>query len=268
MANELYRIYIDDSGNVDAVANNEHNVRYGSITAVILKASYLDEKFNAGFQTLIEKHFGKKDDGTPQTVHRRVLNNPPDHGPFSVLKDDAKRKAWDAECIRMYEVADYTVITACVDKIAWYFKYPKWSGDFYEVLVEAVLERAFYFLRERGKAEVNIETKNPARDQRIKDQYRRGLEAGYQFIPAESLQKVFTSKELNILKKQDAKPGAQLADLLAGPALQHIRFINTRRHPIQSDFTKSVAAILDKKFYRETKNGTVTVYGKLWRPKN
>jgi hypothetical protein len=262
----LYRIYIDDSGNVDLIANNDPNVRYGSITAVVLKAEYLDKTFNSSFQLLVDKHFGKGTEEKPRTVHRRVLNSPPDHGPHSVLKDENKRRLWDADCLRMYEVADYVVISACVDKIEWYHHYPTWEGDFYEVLVQAVLERAFYYLRFRGKAEVNIETKNPSRDLRIKEHYRKALVDGFQHISAEKLQKVLTSRELNILKKGDAKPGVQLADLLAGPALQHIRFENTGRHPILSDFTQKIAAILEKKFYCETKDGNTTVYGKLWRP--
>jgi hypothetical protein len=68
MPDTLYRIYIDDSGNVDPVANNDHNVRYGSITAVLLKAEYLDTKFNSSFQTLIDKHFGKGTEESPRTV--------------------------------------------------------------------------------------------------------------------------------------------------------------------------------------------------------
>jgi Protein of unknown function (DUF3800) len=166
----------------------------------------------------------------------------------------------------MYERADYTVISACVDKIAWYHKYPNWNGDFYEVLVQAVLERAFYFLRKRGKAEVNIETKGGDRDQRLKEQYRKALTEGYNYISADKLRNVFTSKELNILKKSDARPGGQLADLLAAPALQHVRHLHTGRHPITSAFIQSLVEILEnKKYYREILRGPKG-YGRIWRP--
>jgi hypothetical protein len=256
---------MDDSGNVDLVANNSHTIRYGSITAVIMDNEYLDDRFNPAFHKLVTKHFGTKPDGSQQTVHRRVLNSPPDHGPYSVLKDDRKRKAWDDECLSMYERADYTVISACVDKIAWYYKYPNWEGDFYEVLVQAVLERAYYFLRKRGVAEVNIETKGD-RDQRVKEQYKKALTDGYRFISADKLQSVFTSKEINILKKSDARPGAQLADLIAGPALQHIRYLHTGRHTITSPFTQKLVSILEeKKYYRELLKNPKG-YGRVWRP--
>ena len=40
---DLYRVYIDDSGNVDDKASNNPALRYGSVTGVILKAEYLDK---------------------------------------------------------------------------------------------------------------------------------------------------------------------------------------------------------------------------------
>lgn len=264
---DLFRIYMDDSGNVDPGATNDPNQRYGSITAVILEASYLEKIFNPSFRLLSKKHFGLAPDGTHHNLHRRLLNSPPDDGPFSVLKDEQKRASWNKDALRMFGRARYVVISACVDKVEWYWRYPEWTGDFYEVLVQAVLERAFYFLRNRGQAEVNIETKNPGRDKKIKEHYRASLEKGYNHISAKKLQSVFNSKELNIVRKGDCRPGAQLADLIAAPALQHIRYLNTRRHPIQSDFVQKLCNILEKeKFYRE-KSGGPEGYGRIWRPK-
>ena len=268
-----FQIYIDDSGNVDPGTTNDPNSRYGSLTAVILKAEYLTATFNPSFEALVTRHFGTATDGRPHNLHRRVLNSPPDHGPFSVLKDDNKRKDWDQAALRMFEKADYTVIFACVDKVHWYYAFPSWTGDFYQVLVDAVLERASYFLKNRnGLAEVNIETKNPGRDKRINDNYRDSItRRGFDYIKADKLRDVFSSSELNIITKSDCRPGAQLADLLAGPALQLIRYEKTRRHPIQSDFVKELCRILENtKFYREAVAGSVRGpegYGKLWRPK-
>jgi hypothetical protein len=262
----LFQIYMDDSGNVDPGATNDHNQRYGSISAVILESAYLDSTFNASFAKLVERHFGTKSDGTPHNLHRRVLNSPPEHGPFSILRDEKRRAAWDADAISMFSRAKYTVISASVDKIEWYWRYPNWSGDFYEVLVQAVLERSYYFLRTRGRAEVNIETKNQGRDQRLKEHYRNSLSTGFTYINGSKLSSVFSSKELNIVTKLECKPGAQLADLIAGPALQHTRFTVTKRHPITGDFVKRLCDILEnEKFYRNSygPNG----YGRLWRPR-
>ena len=259
---------MDDSGNVDLPTTNKADVRYGSISAVILEDAYLQETFNGSFTTLSKKHFGGREDGRPHNIHRRALTKPPAEGPFAVLRDEDRRKAWDEGCLRMLRKAQYTVVTACIDKVAWYYHFPNWEGDFYNVLVEAVLERCFYFLNNRnGVAEINIEQKNPGTDERIKAAYRRALVEGFDFISAEKLQRVFSSRELNILRKDDAIPGAQLADLVAAPALAHIRFLTTGRDPLRGDFTRMVAHYLEKhKFYREGDKGP-DGYGRLWRPK-
>ncbi len=136
---------MDDSGNVDPATTNAPERRYGSITAVILASDYLDKTFDASLPAISEKHFGLHE-GKPCKIHRRVLAGKPEReGPFSVLADPEKRAAWDADALRMFQKAQYTVITACVDKVGWYWQYPNWEGDFYEVLVQAVLERSFYF---------------------------------------------------------------------------------------------------------------------------
>jgi hypothetical protein len=206
-------------------------------------------------------------DGSPHKLHRRLLNSPPDHGPFSVLKDDEKRAAWDSEALSMFRRAKYTVIAACVDKVAWYWRYPTWSGDFYEVLVQAILERTFYFLKRRnGVTEVNIETKDH-RDKRIKEQYRRALVDGFYHISADKLRGVFTSRELNIIQKANAPAGMQMTDLLASPALRHIRSLHFKGHPITGSFTQQVCSILEaEKYYREWWAGP-NGYGRIWRPK-
>jgi hypothetical protein len=262
-----YRIYIDDSGNVDSSTTNAPEVRYGSITGVIFETAYLDKTFNVSFPELVKKHFGTRADGSPLNLHRRVLASIPEHGPFSVLRDDVKKAAWDVAALKMFGTAQYTVISACVDKVAWYFRYPNWNGDFYQVLVEAVLERLYYFLNNRnGIAEVNIETKG-SRDKRLKEQYKKTLDGeGFQFITAEKLRSVFSSREINILRKEEGKPGSQMADLLAGPALRHIKFVNVGRDAPSGEFTKQLCKILeDKKFYREKDKGPHG-YGRVWRP--
>lgn len=259
---------MDDSGNVDAPTTNAIDVRYGSITAVILADDYLQTKFNPSFEALSKKHFGEQPDGRPHNIHRRILTRDPQDGPFAVLKDWNARNLWNRDVLRMFRTAQYVVVTACVDKVAWYHQYPAWGGDFYEVLVEGVLERCFYYLHKRdGEAEVNIETKNPSKDERIKRAYKDAMLRGFDFIPPLKLRKRLKSVELNILTKNDCRPGMQLADLLAGPALQHIRHLNTDWHEITSGFVRDVADILEReKFYREGQKGP-DGYGRVWRPK-
>jgi hypothetical protein len=262
----LYRLYIDDSGNVDSKTNNTPELRYGSLTGVLFQGDYLEHRFNSSFVQLSKKHFGQRENDRPHNLHRRLLaTKAPVDKPFSVLADPAARKAWDADALDMFTRSKYTVITACVDKIAWYYKYPRWNGDFYHILVEGILSRSYYFLHKRDAvAEVNVETKGD-RDQRLKEEYKRTLKDGYFHITGPRLQSVFTSKEINILNKDCDKPGIQMADLLASPAFRHIRFDNTKLHPITGDFTQNLCKVLvDQKFYRE--KTSPKGHGMIWRP--
>lgn len=205
---------MDDSGNVDPKTTNAPELRFGSISAVILPSIYLDTKFNVDFQAMTMKHFGPDEEGRPHAIHRRILGNPPPDGPFSVLRDEAVRAAWNADVLSMFRRAQYTVITACIDKVQWYHRYPEWRGCFYEILVQCVLERCFYFLRYEGRAEVNIEWKDVKRNDRIKAAYRDALLQGFPpNLTAQQLRRVFTSLELNILTKKDRRPGCQLGPM-------------------------------------------------------
>lgn len=256
---------MDDSGNSDEATTNAPERRYGSVTAVILPTSYLDEKFDPLFPQLAERHFGLDDDGLPCKIHRRVLaGQPPPKGPFSILNDPNRRAEWDAAALRMFKRAKYTVITACVDKVGWYWRYPNWRGDFYQVLVQAVLERAFYFLRYRGSAETFIEWKNGPKNERVQAAFEQAMIDGFDFIAADRLQSVFPTGVLTVVRKEDRVAGCQLADLLASPAMQHLREINNARPAIEGGFTRQVISILEaEKFYRED----TRIHGRVWRPK-
>src|ERR1700730_10237159 len=155
-----YRMFIDDTGNVDAKTSNDPLLRYGSITGVIFDRDYLSQTFDTSFRQVCKRHFGCDGTGVPHLLHRRVLAVPPKEGPFSVLRDESKRESWDSEAIRMFRLAKFTAITVSIDKIAFYYENPEWNGDFYEILVTNAIERFFYFLRSQGTGDVVIENKS------------------------------------------------------------------------------------------------------------
>lgn len=259
---------MDDSGNVEPATTNAPERRFGAVTAVILATDYLNETFDKSLPALSERHFGLDEEGLPCRIHRRLLaGEPPKQGPFSVLGNPERRKAWDGDALRMFQKAEYTVISACVDKVAWYYHFPNWSGDFYEVLVSVILERSFYFLKNRNATtEAFIENKNASHDERVRAVFHNALSNGFDRIPAKSVRKVFSCDELGIIQKRDRVAGCQLADLIAGPAMQHMRVRNRAGSPILGDFTNRLTNILEEsKFYRE-EGKPIDGYGRIWRP--
>jgi hypothetical protein len=261
---QRYRMFIDDTGNVDSGASNHPQRRFASITGVILEWDYLHLRFDPGFSRLKQRHFGLTPGGTPPVLHLRRLKKA--EGPFRVLADGAKRKAWEEDCFSMYVRAQYSVVTVSVDKIAFYNKHPAWQGDVYELLVGNAIERFFYFLRNRnGVGDVMAEAVNGDADEVLKALYSRFYENGTQHIPAKLLQPVLTSKEIKIKPKNANISGLQLADLLASTCFSHCRRIYAGG-PTFDLFAMRVAELIEvQKFYRD-RNGDPHRYGRVWRP--
>ncbi|NML07921.1 DUF3800 domain-containing protein [Sphingomonas sp. G-3-2-10] len=259
-------MFIDDTGDVTNSTTNDAQNRYASITGVIIDRTYLEKTFEPSFQTIVKRHFGENEDGTPVILHRRKMISPPQLGPFACLRDQAKRDAWDRACLDMMTRAAYTVVTVCLDKVAFYYHHPKATLDVYQTLIQNAVERYFYFLRANGTGDVVVEAQNAGTDLAIKTRFRAVIENGSEHISADKLQAVFTSKEINIEPKSAGYPGLQFADLIARPAFAHCRAVYANDTSDLTAFARQIAPILENyKFYR-SKEGKPDGYGRIWRP--
>lgn len=266
MERPQFSMFIDDTGDVTSSTTNNPAQRYASITGVIFDRDYLVSTFEPSFKKVVERHFGLDDIGKLPVLHRRKMISPPKKGPFSCLRDIVKRQAWDAACLDMMTRAKYTVITICLDKVAFYYHHPNAELDVYETLIQNAIERYFYFLRDNGHGDVIVEAQNPGTDEIIKARFRAAIERGTGFISGEKLQSVFTSKEINIEPKQAGFAGLQFADLLARPAFAHCRATYVNDTSDLTAFARQIAPILETyKFYR-SKAGQPDGYGRVWRP--
>ena len=260
-------MFIDDTGNLHENVSNNPAKRYGGITGVILKDTYLRETFNPGFAQIVEETFGRGPDKRLPNIHRRSLSAPPKEGPLARLNDDAVRKEWNRKCLGMFYKADYHVITVGIDKIAYYFKNPTWQGNFYEIAIRYAIERYFYYLKSLDAVgDVTVEQKDPVADEKISVGFRRAMENGFDFIVATALSKRFSSKELKIASKKDGLPGLQLADLVAKPAFDHCYKLHIDTSAELKGMGADIAGMLEQsKFYRD-RNGNPHGYGRIWRP--
>lgn len=258
-----FRMFIDDTGNVDQAASNHPQRRFASITGVIFEWEYLNLVFNTGFSKLKHRHFGVMPNGKPPILHLRKLKQA--EGPFRVMTSLEKREAWQRDCYSMYRRAQYHVITVSVDKIAFYHAHPNWQGDVYALLVGNAIERYFYFLRNRGTGDVMAEAVNGPLDEQLKDLYRRYYHEGTDHIGAALLQPVLSSNEIKIKPKNADIAGLQMADLLASTCFNHCRRIYANG-PAYDGFAMRVADLIEqRKFYRDH-NGNPHRYGRVWRP--
>lgn len=259
-------MFIDDTGDVTNSTTNDPVQRYASISGVIFDRGYLAETFEPSFQKIVIRHFGTTESGAAPVLHRRQMVKPPLKGPFACLRDGPKRASWDAACLDMMTRASYTVITVCLDKVAFYYHHPKATLDVYETLIQNAVERYFYFLKAHGTGDVVVESQNPGTDAIIKARFRSVIEGGTEHISADKLQSVFTSREINIEPKSAGYVGLQFADLIARPAFAHCRATYVNDTSDLTAFARQIAPILENyKFYRD-KNGKPDGYGRVWRP--
>lgn len=256
-------MFIDDTGDVTNSTTNAPQNRFASISGVIFDRAYLAATFEPSFRKIVKRHFGAED----VVLHRRKMISPPKLGPFACLHDPAKKDAWDRSCLDMMTRANYTVITICLDKVAYYYHHPDANLDVYETLIQNALERYFYFLRSKAaRGDVAVEKQNPGTDTAIKKRFRHIMQNGTDHISADKLQAVFTSREINIEPKEAGFPGLQFADLIARPAFAHCRATYMNDTSDLTAFARQIAPILeDYKFYRDS-DGNPDRYGRVWRP--
>lgn len=266
MAKPQYTMFVDDTGDVTASTTNHPATRFASLTGVIFERDYLLNTFEPGWQKVVSRTFGVDDNGNPPILHRRKMISPPEKGPFSCLRDPILRQNWNMSCLDMMTRASYSVITICLDKVAFYYHHPNARLDVYETLFQNIIERYFYFLRGDGTGDVVVEAQNPGTDQAIKERFKTVMLDGTEHIPADRLSEVFTSREIKISPKNRGLIGLQMADLLARPAFAHCRAIYTRDTSDLTGFARQIAPIIeDYKFYRD-REGNPDRYGRVWRP--
>lgn len=257
-------MFIDDTGEVDNAATNDDRRRFASITGIIFEWGHYYHEYVPALFELRRKHFGLGKSGKPPILHRRSLIV--GAGKFSVLKEDENRAKWNADCLNMYGQFSYTVITVCIDKVAFYFKHPNWREEVYLLLIQNAIERYYYFLASNnGIGDVLAESVGDKPDKALRARYQRVYLHGTPHISEQKLQSVLSSKEIKIKPKTDDLAGLQLADLIAKPSFDYCRLIYTNVGQ-QSEFTKSLSQILEhQKYYRQANR--VDGRGRIWRPK-
>lgn len=264
--NKSYRIFIDDTSDIGNKTSNNPQLRYASISAVIMADDYR-ERFDPAFYEMVAKHFGLEEDGRPPCVHRRRMIKPRADGPFAALLEDGARERWELDVRRLIKNADYKVITSCIDKVAFYYHHPNFDGNIYDLLVELAIERFSLFLHYNNSVgDVVIEAADPSTDRKLSTSYRDFMEKGNEHHTPNDLARRFSSKELKIEPKTSKIPGLQLTDLIAKPAFAHC--LNEARNDASliTSYDRWVSDILvDSKFYR-SRSGTIEGYGRVWRP--
>ena len=138
--------------------------------------------------------------------------------PFAFLQNRAKRERFMNELTEIVEHAEFTLISAVIDKRRLVSRYAHPENP-YEIGLRFCMERAWAFLRERRQDEqqtaVIVERRGKREDDELELTFRRVRDGANRWGPMPTLSFVPADKRVN-------SPGLQLADLTARPIGRHV----------------------------------------------
>ena len=209
-----YRIYIDEVGNSDLKSSTNHDHRFLCLAGVIFDLEYVRDVFQPDIEALKTNYFHSHPD-EPVIFHRKELVYR--KNAFTVLKEPLIEKAFNFEFLSLIEKWEFKVIAVVLDKLEHNEKYENnWKYDPYHYCQEVLVDRYRMFLKtNKVRGDVMIESRGGKEDLRLKKSFRELMENGTQYLKAEELMELLTSKELKVRSKMANVAGLQLADLLA-----------------------------------------------------
>ena len=255
----LYRIYIDETGNHDMIHADNPNQRFLALTGVILESNYIAENLQPEMSA-IKYRFFQNDPDEPVIFHRKeMVNRRP---PFEALRDPTIRMEFDQALLAALKQWEYHVITIVIDKKAHQDQYSTWHYHPYHYCLAVMLERFVLFLDQNNfRGDVMVESRGRKEDNKLKDSYRRLYLDGTDYIPAERLQDMLTSKELKVKPKNANIAGLQLADLIAHPAQRRVLIENNLLQANRDTFGDKICDIIYDDKYLRSNSGKISGFG-------
>jgi hypothetical protein len=118
----MYRLYVDEVGTDDLTSLVKDRHRYLSLTGVAMKIDHARDYLAPNMDRIKARVFDHDPD-SPLVFHRKEILGL--RGPYGALSDTNKRTDFDNSILRLMHGAEYTVITALIDK-PWMLKQRHW----------------------------------------------------------------------------------------------------------------------------------------------
>lgn len=255
---KTYRMYVDESGD-----HTYHDSKpYLALAGVVFETQYYTEVFHPAFEAFKQKHFPHNPDD-PVILHRREILD--SKGPFWRLRDEQKRKEFDADLLALIDTYEYRVITVVIDKQSHIKRYGGAALHPYHYCLVAMLERYCGFLNKYNvTGDVLAESRGGREDMQLKDAYKNVYESGTQFRRSSFFQTALTTKEIKVKPKSANIAGLQLADLLVRPCLTEILHEKGCLPAWDGQFEKNLCKCVQNKYNKHLFNGRIDGYGKVF----
>jgi len=261
---QRYRLYIDESGDhvYRLMADSPH--RFLCLLGCWFRnPDYLS--FHQALEALKTKHFPHHPD-EPVVLHREDMLNA--RKAFKVLRDEERRKAFDADLLEVIAAADFRVVAVVIDKYALWRDYGDAAFHPYHIGLAFLLQRYAGYLNHINRlGDVMAETRGGKEDRLLSDAYTNIYDNGAWMMPPHVFQTALTSRELKLKQKNANIAGLQLADVLGHPVKQWaLKRYGLLREAL-SPFGERLLNTVEPKFNRHLYDGRLEGYGIVLYPK-
>lgn len=250
-----YRLYLDESGTDDVTYCDEEGHRYLGLTGVIIKQDHARD-FCVPDLARIKREIFDHDLDHPPCLHREDIKG--FKREFHILRDAAVHAKFDAAILKYMSDADFTVITAVIDKLGMLKKADWANKEPYHYLMDIMTEKFALFLkRKNDTGDIMPEMRRGRADKDLQNAYIRTWRSGTYYAPRGLIQARLPAKNLKFRDKKANVAGLQLADLIAHPSALYVR--QQKGHNVNlGPFALKVIDILKRKKYDRS------IFNKIW----
>lgn len=254
----LFRLYIDESGNHNYSTSDDLGKKYLGLTGVIINSDTYEKNLQPRIKSI--KKIFSSDPDEEIILHREDIINKRGH--FAKLNYPEIEKEFNKQFISLLKEVDYNICATVIDKKSHLEKYGKSAEHPYHYCLRSMLERYTHFLEPRGKGDVYAESRGREEDMALKDVYEKFYNNGTYFRTPEYIQAYLTSKEIKIKQKIKSIDGLELADLLALPTKLDVLKTYDVLDQLTENFTKTVINSVQNKYCRGNNSTKIKGYGK------
>ena len=211
--NELYRLYIDESGTHGVPRSDSVSQRYLCLLGVIMRQDHCDQFVRSQWEAL--RNLVTTDlDELPSFHLSDILAK---KGEFKLLDDQKLNSMFEQKYLSILREAELSLCCIIIDKKAQRRNYEQ-VLDSYRVALVMLLKRYVLFLQSRnGVGDVIAEGRSGTEDKLVKNVHRSFYDNGHELVKSHEVQKHLSTREMKIKTKKDRITGLEISDMLALP---------------------------------------------------
>jgi hypothetical protein len=259
-AGPSYRLFVDETGDHSSTHTTDIGKRYLGLMGIIM-SQRAHETFAVALEEFKKKHL-PYNPATPPILHRRDILDAT--GPFSVLRDDDRRAAFDADLLALIKRPLYTVVAVVLDKHSHgEARYRRLKHPYHWALL-VMLERYCGWLKfNKLRGDLMAESRGKKEDAAFKAAYRQYATSGGQYLKRAVAHATLTTKEAKLQKKEKNVAGLQLADILAHPLTRDVLRSYGRVKDLGSPHAQAIYNMVEHRYNYRAGTGETKGYGRV-----